>query len=503
MISKTDSTFAFPSRDIPKVWLAALGCLALLLRLPQLAHMLAWDEAWNLCALNSMAAGNTVFIEQFWRHPPIYMGLGFLLAPLKEGFALRMEILSLFLSIAGLLVFLVAIAKLYGKKITLYAGIVYAFLPGTFFFDTWIKRDPAVTLFCSLALLAFIKRKHWLASIFLGLGLLSKETAIFYCLAIMAMTCCRLFRGDSWRKIFGLLLPAFLIAGGWYLFLSKGSGAFLAFFTGETVEAAGFNQPFHYYFSKLPDDLGWGGTVLATTGLLAIIPRRLSLKRDGVRKLRQKRLLPLFLLLPGYLVLSLSGGKPPWMTMTFYPALALLTALGWAFILRRLAFALRFWRPTISTNTQTLLSILLLTIILGLQLGNFSYPEYFKKIAPGQYNLSATSHEMASAVNELVNDGENILILPMLYSNGPHLLDPIFTWELTVSPSIHRSSEPHSYDTFKKLLTDRDIQWLLMSPVKGSKQEVLYNQLVNDLEPLGRYFSNGVLIRVDTPGEKE
>lgn len=497
MLKKTADSLAFPARNLPISWLAATGCLIILLRFPNLGHLLAWDEAWNLCALNSLAAGNKLFFEQFWRHPPIYMGLGFLLAPLKAGFALRMELLSLLLSTAGLLVFLAVVARLYGRRLALYTGIAYSLLPGAIFFDTWIKRDPAVTLFGSLALLAFINRKHRLSSLFLGLGLLSKETAIFYVLAIMAMASCRFFKGDSWQKVPPLVLPALLIAGGWYLFLSRGTGGFLAFFRGETVEAAGFSQSWFYYFSKLPDDLGWGGAALAVTGLLAIIPhRRCSTILGGIKACLHKRLLPLYLLLPGYLVLSLSSGKPPWMTIPFYPVLALLTALGWTYVFKRLTAILRLQRAGIPAKTLAMLSVLLLTTILGLQKGSFAYAEYFKKIAAGQYELAATSYEMVAGVNELVRDGENLLILPMLYRNGPLLLDPIFTWNLTVSPAIHRSREPENYETLKQLLIDSNIQWLLMSPVKGSRQEKLYDQLVNDLAPLGRYFSNGILIRI-------
>jgi 4-amino-4-deoxy-L-arabinose transferase-like glycosyltransferase len=147
------------------------------------------------------------------------MGFGLLLAPLKQGFELRMQLLTLGISTAALLVFLVLAARLFGKRLALLAGIAYILLPGPFLFDTWIKRDPMVTLFCLTAILAFFHKQDWLAGIFLGLGFLSKETSIFFAAGFipLIMLCSRLHPPDhaapsSRKKI--TCLPAYFHDSG-------------------------------------------------------------------------------------------------------------------------------------------------------------------------------------------------------------------------------------------------------------------------------------------------
>lgn len=81
-------------------------------RLFQLGHILSWDEAWNLCALKSLAGHGTLFLEQYFRHPPIYMEIGRQLSPLIEGFEIRMELLSLFLNSVTFILLLLLVADL-------------------------------------------------------------------------------------------------------------------------------------------------------------------------------------------------------------------------------------------------------------------------------------------------------------------------------------------------------------------------------------------------------
>ncbi len=106
----------------------------------------------------------------------------------------------------------------------------------------------------------------------------------------------------------------------WYLFMSNSEGNFAKFFLGSSNEYINWSQPWHYYFSGLPDDLGWVilGALLA--GLLFCVYRCIQGKRIYA--------LPIVWFVPVYLVLSFSFGKPYWMVTSALPAAALLAAIG-------------------------------------------------------------------------------------------------------------------------------------------------------------------------------
>ncbi len=173
---------SFPGRSFPLTWLLAITVLYIFMRVPYLGHPLAWDEAWILCALKSLTEGGDIaFQNQLWRHPPIYLGLGLLLAPLKQDFAQRMEMLSLIIHTGALLIFVVFIAKILGRRIAFFTGVAYAMLPGPIFYSTWIKRDSLVIFFCLLAIWAFFKKRDLLVGIFLGLGFFKQRINSFLC----------------------------------------------------------------------------------------------------------------------------------------------------------------------------------------------------------------------------------------------------------------------------------------------------------------------------------
>lgn len=494
------SCSSYSGRYLPFLWLFVIACLNLLIRIPHLGHKLSWDEAWNLCALKSVAGGATLLAGQFWRHPPVYMELGLLLAPLKPGFEIRMEVLSLVLSTGAILIFVSMISEFMGKRIGVFTGLAYSLLPGALFFDTWVKRDSVAALFSFLAVWAFLKKREKSAGIFLGLALLGKETALFYCGTIFLLA---LFMGGSriWLK---RMLISFFIAimasCCWYLLMSKGGQGFARFFLGNSVEAAGFSESWWYYFAKLRHDLGLAGLALLCAGVLAVLPgRSFSLGRLSlVRELKRHAYLPLFLLLPGYAALSFSSGKPPWMTIVLYPALALLVGLGWASVMRCLALVMK--RPAVHSllRVDFFLPSMLLVLILGVQLAGFDYNDYFVKIAPNQYKIVKTSEEVVSAVNDLVEDGDGLIIMPMYYRNHTTMPNPIFFWNLKVSPRIFRSQDPDSYDDFRKAVIDNRIKWVLMSPLKGSRQEELVFELIENIDPVCRFFSVGALVKVDS-----
>ena len=177
---------SFPKRNVPLIWLTGIFLLNLLIRFPTAGHFLTWDEAWIVCALKGFFSAKQPCALQFSKHPPIYLSLGLLLSPTKPGFEFRLQLLSLVLNSGALTLFTILFAKLYGRRTALLASIIYIMLPGTMFFDTWIKRDVLVTLFCALTLLSLLKKKDILAGVFCGLSFLSKETAVFFVFGYLA-----------------------------------------------------------------------------------------------------------------------------------------------------------------------------------------------------------------------------------------------------------------------------------------------------------------------------
>lgn len=498
--SPPDTTFH--GRSFPFLWLFSISCLNIATRLPLLGHMLAWDEAWNLCILKYIAGGGVLFTLDFWRHPPLYMLSGFLLSPLKPGFEYRMEFLSLILSTVALIVFVKLISRLYGRHIALFTAIAYTLLPGPLFFDTWVKRDPIVTIFGILAVSAFFKKKDLLAGLFLGLALLGKETAVFYCAAIFVMS---IFGGSIKQSLKRTLLTfgvAFLVAGWWYLLVDRGSAGFIDFYLGRSEEAKTFPGEWWYYLAKLKLDMGVPGMILLVTGSLALLSSRFRSGESGadLKKFRfsRPRYFPFFLLVPAYLFISTSSGKPFWITISLQPALALLTGIGWVFILKLFQkFAKKIGKAS-PGSPGTIYSVVLLAVFLAFPLTGFNYKKYYVKYAPTSISGVMASHEIPELVNRNVKANERLYILPMLYRSGPAMPDPIIYWQLKVVPDMAHDIDLNiDYQKFKRTVIKNRIQWVLMSPVVGSSQVDILENLIKEIYPVGYRFSQGVLLRVD------
>ena len=378
--SSKQASSVFPKRSFPVTWLLGVTILYVGLRIPHLGHLLVWDEAWILCALKSFTGnGSKLFESQLWRHPPVFMGLGLLLSPLEQGFDFRMQSLSLIINTISLLIFLPFTAKFMGRRIALFSGIAYSLLPGAVFYSTWIKRDSLVILFGLLAFWAFFERKHLLAGIFLGIGFLSKETALFFALGLTIFIVVSTPRNKILYTLAMVLLPSVFLSGWWYILYSTSSKNYLAFFQGSSGEASLFAYSSWYYFSQLKYDIGWAGLGLLVIGLLALLPKFIQKTSNaGLRQyLKKSRLLPFYILIPGYFILTLSHGKPPWMTIIFYPFLALLIGLGWQLVIKTLV---NFLEKSIGKTLKQMdfSAALLLIVLLGLPLKNFKYMNYGK-----------------------------------------------------------------------------------------------------------------------------
>jgi 4-amino-4-deoxy-L-arabinose transferase-like glycosyltransferase len=468
------------------------------IRYLSLGHAITWDEAWILNALKSFAGGGTLFSNQLWRHPPIYIGLGLLLGPLEQGLDVRMQLLSLAINTAALFVFLIYVTQLFGRRIAVLAGIAYIFLPGPLLFDTWIKRDCLVTLFCMLSLLAFFKKKEILAGLFLGLGFLSKETAVFFMAGYVLVLLLFYRPQKTVRMAASIFLPALIVSIWWYIFFAQGTEAYISFFRGKSIEASDFVKPWWYYFAKLRYDLGWPGLIFFIAGLLALIPpmKSLKAKKSLICHFRRKRLLPFYMILPAYVLLTVSKGKPPWMILSLYPFLALIVAIGWAFLFKGLN-KLLYKHYSKLNKLQPIGSPLLLALLLGIFTLPFSHITYLEKMSPSTVGVMRSSYEMAQAVNYNVQDNEKLMIMPMLYRSGPTMPDPIFYWHVKPLMIYRHLLLDTGYSDFKKIIIKNKINWVLMSPVTNSNQEKFMKKTIQDIKTSGYSMSRAALINVD------
>jgi len=492
----------FPKRSMPWFWLMGLTILFIAVRLPLIDHPLAWDEAWILNALKSMAEGsNTGFSNQLRRHPPIYLGLGLALFPHKPDFALRMQVLSLIINTGAFLFFIFLVAKIFHRRIAIYTGIAYSLIPGAILFSTWVKRDSLVILFCVAALWTFFHRKYLLAGLFLAMGFLSKETAVFYAAGIFLMVLFQRPKKSNIRILAEIFLPIILVSCWWYFFFAIGTKSFVSFFKGTSGETGMFLEPWWYYFALLKNDLGWLGLILLVCGLFALLPAKKLLphKITNWKFLKKKRLLPLYILLPAYLILTISRGKPVWMTIVLYPFLALLVGLGWHLIVKKSANLITKVSGK-SISPPTVISILPLILILGIPLAEFNYMKHLSETSPLTATTIRRSYRIAEAINQSAADREKILFMPMLIrpeqGTAP---DPIVYWNLKPGLNIYRVITPDlDYKSVKNFIIQKQIQWLLIFPVEGSNQEAITKNIIMESNPEGLNLPGmTLLLRVD------
>jgi len=490
---------SFPKRNIPFTWLTGLFLLNFLIRLPVLGHFLEWDEAWILCSLKEFVKGSPLFSLQLWKHPPAYMALGLLLSPATAGFDLRMQILSLVINSVALVLFTVLFSRLYGRKIALLAGLIYTMLPSTLFFDTWIKRDGLVTLFCALALLALMKKKDIAAGIFYGFCFLSKETAIFFTFGILSFILFHRPANLRRRSLLFFCGATIAVSSWWYLLFASHSDNYFAFFRGSSKTALGFIEPWWYYLAKLRMDLGWFGLLLLISGILAVLPRSILRKKESValNRFKRVRVLPVFMIVPGYIFLSLSSGKPFWLTASFSPFFALTLAFGALFLFKLISQSLSDIQGKRIFGNR----LLPLTLLIGLLVANllpFSYGTHFKKMSPTRAKLILNSYEMREIVNGNVQENEKLLILPMIFRSNPNYGDPIFHWNLKPIEILYYQGTYLDFVQFERTVTNNKINWVLIFPVPGSWQDNLFKQVVSEVNPMGYKFYTGYLLKADS-----
>lgn len=303
---------------------AALATVAiavfLYLRLRNLGHPLNWDEARFLLSSRSFSGG----IEDKWSeyinlHPPLYLWICAFMGKAFNGGAISFELVSILFSLCTLLLVGRMAGVLFDRWTGALAMFFLAVLPASAVLDTWIKQDAIAVFFLTLTIYLFVREKYVWSGVALGLGMLSKEIAVFSLpvIGVYALAC---WQRDKVLGVVKVGLIGAALSFWWYLFVSSSIGLFGGVFLGTNSEAETFAPYWHYYFSGLPVDLGWCVLVAALVGL-AFCFRRII---QGSRV----HLLPVVWFFSVYVVLSISIGKSYWLVTPALPAAAILASIG-------------------------------------------------------------------------------------------------------------------------------------------------------------------------------
>ncbi|MCG2794953.1 MAG: glycosyltransferase family 39 protein, partial [Actinomycetia bacterium] len=385
--------------------------LALLLRVFNVGHVLSWDEAWNVNSVVDAATGHTddasTFFPNLSRHPPAYTGLGILYAWVtgsgRVGVSIALEVISIICSLLLILVIFMCGRDWFDYRAGLLASFFFAVMPAARVYDTWVKQESMTLLLGLLFLLLFFRGRHVAAGLFLGLALLTKEIIVFIPLALVVfLTVTRRFGG--YRKLAISLAVAIPLSVWWYLFFSRTSGQFADFFLGKHESAVTWARPWYFYLKRIPGDVGWVAFLAALIGI-AFMARRLWLFRRVDRSIgpyapRDMALFIVIWLAVIYLVLSLSGGKPPWMAYSALPAFALLG--GWG--LSEAFEAMSPRRRTAALASLTVAVVLAVALSVPVSFGGYVSE------ADVMWRAALRDKEVAEQVNRWVGAGGRIML---------------------------------------------------------------------------------------------
>jgi 4-amino-4-deoxy-L-arabinose transferase-like glycosyltransferase len=445
-----------------KAWTWVLLALVIvcyvLLRLPYIGHLLSFDEAWTALSVRSLATDmDSPFRTNFFRHPPVYMLLGEILAGDSKNIAVTLEYLSMALNAMALVALFFLCKHVWDKHTALWIVAAYALMPAAIFYDTWVKRDCVVTLFGILAILFWVRGQPAISGISLGLAFLGKMTAVFYALPIFLLSLCPPLSKKKLVRLIKVAGISCLLCSWWYFGLWQGRKSFLSFFRGTSGQSSSFAEPFSYYFSRLPQSIGWTGILMAIIGCISIV--WLS-ARDRSR--RENGLWLLFLLGPTFIVLSVSKGKPPWMVMALLPGLAVLAGFGASRV--HIAGNRLFDRLAGKGNTHSagFLSALLALLILALLVPRTeSYENRLMKENLGVWGLSTKSYEIAQSINRLTLPSDRLLLTTFSYESTSYC--PVFHYYVEPRDVVLQRHET-PYEELVRLINEHKLDWAVLSP---------------------------------------
>ena len=470
----------------------------LALRCRWLGHLLVWDEAMALCTTRAFHAGaDDPFAAWFWRHPPLHSLLLLGLRPLQEGFAERAEFLSIIVGVVNQVLLFFLNRRVFGNAVGLWSAFLIALLPGSAFFGVWIKQDHLVMTFGLLALISLLSQRTWISGVCLGLALLTKGTAAFYCLAAFALWLGGAGGRRTAKDFFLLTGFSALTCGWWYLGVLPrvhvpGGGDVFQF---ALNSQALWQSEWSFYFTQLPVLLGWAGVGLTVLGcVLAVRAWLLSNgSSNGVAEIWMTW--PVCVLGPALALISFVPNKVPWIVIALLPAWATLAALAAAKITEHFAelrpVSVRWFRPAVVAGAAAVLAVMTLAF------SPRDYDSMLRRVASSQWRGAANSREAAAVLNENVQDGERLLLTSFHYWQGlpPGLPDPIFTYYLEKKPSVLLRSHQQTFGDVVADIRKYQLDWALLSPEPGDAANAIFGGFEQSLGLEAKRTSGAWLFR--------
>lgn len=443
-----------------------------LLRFLQTDHLLTWDEAMNICSIKAFASlGSDDFSNWFWRHPPAYCLPALLLNPVQEGFAFKLEVMNIIIGMINLGLLFAVNRRLFGLLTASVSIFLLAVMPGSIFFDLWIKRDHMAVMFGLLTLLLTLNRKYTFAALCAGLGFLSKETFLFLYLPAAAMFLYTSEKkpGRLTRSLMITLIPA-LTSAWWFVIASRGGSlsSITQHINFAVAEGRAWTGGLAFYFTLLYKLTLPAGCIIFIGGILILFGR---CRREKVTSL----IWPALPLIGTLLILTLIPRKVPWIIIVLLPCVATVQAQALSMLIR-----------SISMRTTSAAAPLLLSGILSASLAvpQFSqnHEEMLKSISPDQYRGSTRSRETALVANRLINDNDRVMLTSFHYWKGvvPGQICPVFTCYLKTSPEI--LSVPHNlpFEEMVTLICKYNLTWAVVSPDPGVHENDILGGFITD-----------------------
>lgn len=459
-------------RKAALLFIIAAVCLFPLLRFLQTGHLLTWDEAMNICSVRALASlGSDDFSNWFWRHPPLYSLLTMLLLPLREAFPARIEIMNIALGMINLGLLFAVNRRLFGILTASLSVFILAVMPGSIFFDLWIKRDHLAVLFGLLSILLILNRRYAFSALCAGLGFLSKETFLFLYIPVAAMSLYSNSDKPSRPLRFLMITVIPFLTAVWWFFLSSRSGLFSSIsqhLNFAVSKGPGWSGDFTFYPALIYKLLSPAGAILLIAGLICIAKRAPWERRTAV-------IWPALPLVATILLLTLIPRKVPWIVIVLLPCMATAQAIAVSILLKHA-----------EKSSKTAIAVvplsLLLIITLSIPAFRHSHEEMLKLVSPDQYRGSTRSRDTATAANALINDKDRVLLSSFHYWKGiePGQMCPVFTCYF--KPRAQILAVPHNtpFEQIVSLLTTHNLGWAIVSPEPGEDEKDIIGGFIED-----------------------
>lgn len=479
------------------ILLAASLALFLLLRLPHVGHLLLWDEAMELCSVRTWTSGGGDFTTAaLWWHPPGFKVLLRALSPLQEGFAERAQILAVCIALLNATLLFILNRRTMGITAAVASVFFIAVSPGAVFYDVLVKQDgPAVT-FGIVALLMLTYRRPLYAGLAIGFSLLFKETGAFYAIAALLLWLSGLYGRRTWKDLAALVLTPAATCSWWYLAVqpavtgtsvnAQGIGAwFSSVVQRATVHLSwashaggGWERPWHYYLTLLPNDLGATGLILSIAGVFILVVSATSYRRGRTTAGNPDypcvgfMFWPVALIIPGFLILTFFSNKVPWVTIVFFPGWVSLQAFALASALRLTQHAIPGRLLETNPRIPNLVNagiVALIAVTCISPLADLSHEEALGRMDMGQLVCSRHSLDAAEMTDRFVDPHERLLLSSFYHWYGlpPGHPCALWAWYTRSKPEVVIFPYQTPFCGVTNLMEQFKPDWVLVSPLPG------------------------------------